>query len=96
MKGDAFLDLDFGLGDTFLDLDFDLDHESKLGGFAFWDFLFLCLWNIINIPFCHFFFRKAFLDLDFSLDYKGKLRGDVCFFFVFGMSLTFLLHFFFR
>ena len=45
----------FSLGDVFLDLDFSLGHESKLGvGLFLFFFVFLCLWNAINVPFASF------------------------------------------
>jgi len=33
-------------------------------------FVFLCLWNAINVPFSFFSLGNALLDLDFDLDYE--------------------------
>jgi hypothetical protein len=45
-----------------MDLDFGLGYEGKLGC-GFFCF-FLCLWNVINVPFFFFALGNAFQDLD--------------------------------
>src|SRR5581483_8095544 len=61
------------LGDAFLDLDFGLGYEGKLVGGCF-RFYFV-IGNVINVPFSFFSLGDAFLDLDFGLGYEGKLVG---------------------